>query len=198
MIFYWDLLGVLLFGISGALAGRQNGMDLWGIYIMALVTATGGGTLRSILLGDVPPFLFTNPIYIIVAAVAVAIAVLFPFLWDVYSREVSILDALGLGIFVCIGTNEGLEHGLAWWAAAGMGVITATFGGVIRDVLRNEVPLIFRKEIYATAAFGGALLLMGLQQLGVGEQTSIAVAIFATAAVRLLAIRYAVNQSSRE
>jgi len=196
MLFYWDLLGVLLFGISGALAGRQNGMDLWGIYIMALVTSTGGGTLRSILMGDVPPFLFTDPIYIIVAAVAVAIAVLFPFLWDVYSREVSVLDALGLGIFVCIGTNIGLEHGLDWWAAAGMGVITATFGGVIRDVLRNEVPLIFRKEIYATAAFGGALLLMGLQQLGVGDQISIAVATVATAAVRLLAIRYAVNQSS--
>lgn len=196
MLYYWDILGVLLFGISGALAGRQNGMDFWGIYIMALVTSTGGGTLRCILLGDTPPFLFTDPIYLMIAVVAVAIAVLFPFLWDMYSREVSVLDALGLGIFVCIGTDIGLDHGLAWWAAAGMGVITATFGGVIRDVLRNEVPLIFRKEIYATAAFGGALLLMGLQQLGVGEQISIAVATVATAAVRLLAIRYAVNQSS--
>lgn len=196
MLFYWDIAGVFLFAISGALAGRQNGMDWWGVYIMALVTSCGGGTLRSILIGDVPPFLFTEPVYIITALCGTVFALMFPFLWEMFSREVSILDALGLGIFVCIGTDVALGHGLAWWSAAGMGVITATFGGVIRDVLRNEVPLIFRKEIYATAAFGGALLLMGLDQLGVGKQWSIALATLATATVRILAIRYAVNQSS--
>lgn len=196
MLFYWDLAGVFLFAISGALAGRQKGMDLWGMFIMALVTSCGGGTLRSVLIGDVPPFLFTQPIYLIVAVLATAVAVLFPFLWDRFSREISMLDALGLGIFVCIGTHTGLDHSLPWWSAAGMGVITATFGGVIRDVLRNDVPLIFRKEIYATAAFGGALLLLGLENIGVGKQWSIAIATFATAAVRILAIRYAVNQSS--
>ncbi|NWK54092.1 trimeric intracellular cation channel family protein [Verrucomicrobiaceae bacterium N1E253] len=196
MLFYWDIAGVFIFAISGALAGRQKSMDFWGIYIMALVTSCGGGTLRSILIGDVPPFLFTQPVYLIVAAVGTLFARFFPSLWDMFSREVSVLDALGLGIFVCIGTDIALDHGLSWWAAAGLGVITATFGGVIRDVLRNEVPLIFRKEIYATAALGGSLLLMGLQSVGLGQQWCIAIATVATAVVRLLAIRYAINQSS--
>ena len=196
MLYYWDLIGVLLFGISGALAGRQKGMDFWGMFILALVTAVGGGTLRCMLIGDVPAFVLVDPTYVITAALSVAVAMLFPFLWDVFSREVSILDALGLGIFVCIGTQTALDHHLAWWAAAGVGVITATFGGVIRDVLRNEVPLVFRKEIYATAALGGALLMMSLKYLGLSEEWSIGVATFATAGVRLLAIRYAVNQSS--
>ena len=196
MIYYWDLIGVFLFGISGALAGRQKGMDLWGMYILALVTAVGGGTLRCVLIGDVPVFVLTDPSYVITAALAVAFAMLFPFLWDVFSREVSILDALGLGIFVCIGTDISLNHGLAWWAAAGMGVVTATFGGVIRDVFRNEVPLVFRKEIYATAALGGSVLFMLLLQAGVSKEVSMTVGTFSTAIVRILAIRYAVNQSS--
>ena len=196
MLYYWDLLGVLLFGISGALAGRQKGMDFWGMFILALVTSVGGGTLRCMLIGDVPAFVLVDPAYIITAALSVAIAMFFPFLWAVYSREVSVLDALGLGIFVCIGTHAALDHDLAWWAAAGVGVITATFGGVIRDVLRNEVPLVFRKQIYATAALGGALLMMGLEYLGLGEVWSMGIATFTTAGVRLLAIRYAVNQSS--
>ena len=196
MLYYLDLLGVFLFAISGALAGRQKGMDLWGMFILALVTAVGGGTLRCMLIGTVPAFVLVDPAYVITAAVAVAFARFFPFLWDRFSREVSILDALGLGIFVCLGTHAALDHGLDWWAAAGVGVITATFGGVIRDVLRNDVPLVFRKEIYATAALGGALLMMGLENIGVGDGWSIGISIFATAGVRLLAIRYAVNQSS--
>lgn len=196
MLFYWDIIGVFFFAVSGALAGRQKDMDLWGCFIMALVTSIGGGTLRSVLMGDFPLFLFVEPAYTIVAAVATVAAVKFPFLWDRYSREVSVMDALGLGIFVCIGTDIALGHGLDWWAAAGLGVVTATFGGVIRDVLRNEVPLVFRREIYATAALGGALLMMGLDNLGLAKQLNIAITTFSTAAVRLLAIRYAVNQSS--
>jgi uncharacterized membrane protein YeiH len=196
MLYYWDLLGVFLFGVSGAIAGRQKGMDIWGMYILALVTAVGGGTLRCMLIGDVPAFVLIDPAYVVTAGLSVAFARLFPFLWDVFSREVSILDALGLGIFVCIGTHVALDHGLAWWAAAGLGVVTATFGGVIRDVLRNDVPLVFRKEIYATAALGGSLLMMGLEYVGMSQAWSMGIATFSTAAVRLLAIRYAVNQSS--
>ena len=196
MLYYWDLIGVFLFGISGALAGRQKGMDFWGMFILALVTAVGGGTLRCVLIGDVPAFVLVDPAYVITATLSVAVALLFPFLWDVFNREVSILDALGLGIFVCIGTQTALDHDLAWWSAAGVGVITATFGGVIRDVLRNEVPLVFRKEIYATAALGGSLLMIALNYLGLNEEWSMGIATFSTAGVRLLAIRYAVNQSS--
>ena len=196
MIYYWDIVGVFFFAVSGALAGRQQGMDLWGVFLLALVTAVGGGTLRSILIGDVPVAFLTDPAYVITIAIACICGILFPELWLRLRRAVSVVDAFGLGIFACIGTQIALAHGLEWWAAAGLGVISATFGGVIRDVLRNEVPLILRKEIYATAALGGAFLLMGLNHLGVPEHLSILIATIATAAVRLISIRYAVNQSS--
>ena len=172
-------------------------MDFWGTFVMALVTGTGGGTVRSILIGDVPPPLFIDPIYIIIAAVATPCATLFPGLWDRFRREISVVDALGLGVFVCIGTQVAIDHGLSWWAAVGMGVVTATFGGVIRDILRTEVPLVFRKEIYATAALVGAVLLIGLEHMGLDRQFSIPITTVFIAGVRLLAIRYALNQSSQ-
>lgn len=197
MLYCWDIFGTFLFCISGALAGRQKGMDFWGIFVMALVTGTGGGTIRSVLIGDVPPPLFVDPVYVVLAVVASPVASYFPGFWRKFRREVSVMDALGLGVFVCIGTRVALDHGLAWWAAAGMGVITATFGGVIRDVLRAEVPLVFRKEIYATAALVGALLLMGIEKIGVDKQFSIPIATAFIAFVRILAIRYALNQSSK-
>jgi len=196
MLYYWDIIGTFFFCVSGALAGRQKNMDFLGTFVMALVTGTGGGTLRAVMMGTVPPHVFIDPSYAITAALATPCATLFPAFWEKFSREVSVLDALGLGIFVCIGTDVALQHGLSWWAAAGMAVITATFGGVIRDVLRTEVPLIFRKEIYATAALAGSLILIGLNHLGVDNQISIPVTVVFTAGVRLLAIRYAVNQSA--
>jgi uncharacterized membrane protein YeiH len=197
MLYYWDIVGTFLFCVSGALAGRQKVMDFWGTFVMALVTGTGGGTVRSILIGDVPPPLFIDPIYIIIAAVATPCATLFPGLWDRFRREISVVDALGLGVFVCIGTQVAIDHGLSWWAAVGMGVVTATFGGVIRDILRTEVPLVFRKEIYATAALVGAVLLIGLEHMGLDRQFSIPITTVFIAGVRLLAIRYALNQSSQ-
>ncbi len=195
MLYYWDLLGVFFFCISGALAGDQKGMDLLGCYILALVTGIGGGTLRCMMVGDTP-FVLQDPAYILTAGIATFAALYIPSLWHRYSREVSVLDALGLGIFACIGADVTLNHGFEWWAAAGMGVVTAVFGGVIRDVFRNDVPLVFRKEIYATAALGGALLFMIMLHFGVNKEISMTVGTVSTAVVRLLAIRYAVNQSS--
>lgn len=196
MLYYWDIVGTFFFCVSGALAGRQHGMDFWGTFVLALVTGTGGGTLRSVMMGTVPPPILVDPAYVVVAAVASPCASLFPAFWEKFSREVSVMDAFGLGIFVCIGTDVAVQNGLSWWAAAGMGIITATFGGVIRDVLRNEVPLVFRKEIYATAALAGALILLGSDYLGVSRFISFPLTTAFTAGVRLLAIRYAVNQSS--
>ncbi|MGB1260177.1 MAG: trimeric intracellular cation channel family protein, partial [Akkermansiaceae bacterium] len=166
MLYYWDIVGTFFFCLSGALAGRQKGMDWWGVFVLALVTGTGGGTLRSVMIGDVPPPVFRDPIYVILAGAATPCATLFTAWWQRFNREVSVMDAIGLGVFVCIGTQIASAHGLAWWAAAGMGVVTATFGGVIRDVLRAEIPLVFRSEIYATAALAGGLLMLGLEAIG--------------------------------
>lgn len=193
MFYWWDILGTFIFCVSGALAGRQLKMDYLGLFVMALVTGTGGGVLRSVLLGDVPPVIFTTPDYVIVAVLSVPTAVLFDRWWHRYHRLVSVVDALGIGLFACVGARAASEHGLAWWACMGMGMMTATFGGVIRDIIRNEVPLIFRKEIYATAALLGAGLMLYLDSLGVGSSVSVVISALVAAAVRLLAIRYALN-----
>jgi len=195
MLTLWDLIGTFFFCVSGAVAGRQIKFDYFGIFLMALVTGTGGGTLRSVLIGDTPPPILNDPTYVIIAVVAVPIGMYFPHAWLKFKRQVSLIDALGLGIFACIGTRVSMAHGIEWWAAIGLGVVSATFGGVIRDVLRNEVPLIFRKEIYATAALAGAVLMLLLDQLGLESQESITIAALAVAVFRLLAIKFALNAS---
>ncbi len=162
---------------------------------MALVTGTGGGTLRSVLIGDTPPPILVDPTYLIIAFIAVPIAVFFPDAWMKFRRQVSVIDALGLGIFACIGTRVSMAHGIEWWAAIGLGAVSATFGGVIRDVLRNEVPLIFRKEIYATAALAGAGLMLVLDNLGLDAQTSLIISALSVAVFRLVAIKFAINAS---
>ncbi|MFC4992951.1 trimeric intracellular cation channel family protein [Rubritalea tangerina] len=195
VIYLWDIIGTFIFCVSGAIAGRQLDMDYLGVFVMALITGTGGGLLRSILLGDVPPVIFTTPDYVIVAVLAVPVAVLFGKWWESYSRIVSIVDALGIGLFACVGARAAAAHGLDWWACMGMGMVSATFGGVIRDVIRNEVPLIFRREIYATAALLGAGCMLLMDELGVEPSVSLVGSALMAAVVRLLAIRYAINAS---
>ncbi|MCP4181757.1 MAG: trimeric intracellular cation channel family protein, partial [Hyphomicrobiales bacterium] len=145
-----------------------------------------------------PPVIFTTPDYVIVSAVAVPTALLFHKWWHRNSRLVSVVDALGIGLFACVGARAAADHGLAWWACMAMGMMTATFGGVIRDVIRNEVPLIFRKEIYATAALLGAGLMLLLDHMEVDATISVVVSALTAAAVRLLAIRYSINAGTVE
>lgn len=196
MFYLWDIIGTFIFCVSGALAGKQLKMDYLGLFVMALITGTGGGVLRSILLGDLPPVVLTSPDYVVAAAIAVPVSMLFGNLWQRYSRLVSIVDALGIGIFTCLGARIGVEYGLNWWACMGLGMISATFGGVVRDIIRNEVPLIFRKEIYATAALFGAGMVLTLDAAGMARELSLSLSAVTTAVIRLLAIRYAINAST--
>lgn len=195
MFYWWDIIGTFFFCVSGALAARQVKMDYLGMFLLALVTGTGGGTLRSVLLGDTPPPIFRSPDYVIVSALAVVVAILYSHYWERYKREVSVVDALGLGLFACVGARAAADAGLAWWGCMMMGMVTATFGGVIRDIIRNEVPLIFRKEIYATAALLGAGLMLCLDYLGVQRELGVVLSALVTAVIRLLAIRYAVHMA---
>jgi len=191
-----EIIGVFFFCLSGALAARQMKFDPWGMFVLALITGTGGGTLRSILIGIFPVPIFRDPTYVIVSAVAVVCAVLFDNFWGKVKRHVSIIDAFGLGLFAGVGTQIALEANLEWWAAIGMAAVTATFGGVIRDIIRNDVPLVFRREIYATAALaGGAACVIG-QQLGLGREASVLCSVFIAASIRLVALRFAINAAS--
>ncbi len=196
MLYLWDIIGTYVFCVSGAIAARQKDMDWFGMFMLALITGTGGGTLRSMMIGDTPPPIFKDPIYLFLAAGAVMTALFAAPYWEKRRRIVSAIDAIGLGVFVCIGVQVALNRHLDWWAAVGMGVITATFGGVIRDVVRTEVPLIFRKEIYATACAIGGLIYLALESIGAPSSLNSVATVVSVASIRLLAIRYALNQSS--
>ena len=196
MISILEALAVFVAAVSGALAGRQKGMDWFGMFVLGLITGTGGGALRSVLIGDVPPVVFRDPVYVVVALGATVVAVTAGRFWGRIRRVVSVVDAVSLGIFVTIGIRISQAHGLAWWACLCLGVVTATFGGVLRDIARAEVPLIFRREIYATACIAGGLVLLGLDAMGVPEMVGVGVTLVLVTSIRLLAIRYALNESS--
>jgi uncharacterized membrane protein YeiH len=191
----WETLGTLVFCVSGAIAAREKQMDWFGMFVVGLITGTGGGLLRSVLIGDVPPRILTDPLPFVLALAAVAIALLGSAWWRKIRRVVSTVDALGLGLFTVTGIRIAESKGLPWWSCLALGVITATFGGLLRDILRNEVPLVLRKEIYATASIAGGLSMLGMTRLGVHDGLVLAATTAIVVSIRLLAIRYAIHQS---
>ena len=151
-----DLLGVAVFAVTGALVASRKQMDIVGFAFLATVTGIGGGTLRDLVLGAQPVFWVQQPLYVAVCIV-VAVAVFFTaHIPESRYRLLLWLDAFGLSFFCVVGADKALETGNGWFIAIVMGVITATFGGVVRDVLGGEIPVVLRKEIYATAAVAGS------------------------------------------
>lgn len=162
-----DLFGVAVFAVTGALTASRKQMDVVGFALLATVTGIGGGTLRDLVLGAQPVFWVREPVYVVVC-VAVAILVFFTaHIPESRYRLLLWLDALGLSFFCVAGAEKALEAQAGWFIAIVMGVITATFGGVVRDVLGGEVPVILRKEIYATAALAGAAIFVAMILAGV-------------------------------
>ena len=155
-----DYIGTFAFAISGIRLASAKKFDWFGAYIVGLVTAIGGGTLRDLLL-NITPFWMTQPSYLIVTGVAVVFVILFRKQLVHLNNTIFIFDAIGLGLFVVVGIERSLNAGFPFWVAILMGMITGSFGGVLRDILINEVPLIFRKDIYALAClFGGFVFLL--------------------------------------
>ncbi len=158
IIYALDLLGTVAFAASGALAGVRRGMDLLGVIVLGIVTATGGGVIRDVLLNDTPPFCFKNELYLYLAVTASVVVFLTPRSFERMNRAMLLLDALGLGTFLVIGTSKALQFNLGLMGSIIMGVMTATCGGLVRDLLSNQIPLILQHEIYASACVvGGAL-----------------------------------------
>jgi uncharacterized membrane protein YeiH len=184
-----DLLGVAVFAISGALAGGRKGLDLFGVTVIAIVTAIGGGTLRDLLLDRHPIFWIADPGYLWAALAGTAATVAYARLWVVTRRALRVADALGLAFFAVGGAQIALQAGQSALIAILMGTITGVAGGVLRDILTGEVPLILRPgRLYATAAIAGAAVFLALRNV---LPSMAAAAGMATAAgLRLLAIRY--------
>jgi uncharacterized membrane protein YeiH len=186
----WDLFGVTVFALSGALRGAQKGLDLWGMFFLATLTAMGGGTLRSLLIGDLPPPVFREPFYLTVIVVTTGAAFVLAECLYRLRWAMLISDALGLGLFTSVGIAVSMAHGLEAWAALAMGVVTACFGGIMRDIAVNEVPLILQGEIYATACLGGGGVYLALHHLGADLLASTVAATLCIVSARILAVRY--------
>lgn len=151
-----DYIGTFAFAISGIRHAAAKGFDWFGAYVVGMVTAVGGGTLRDIMI-NVPPFWLQQSSYLIVTGLALLFTIVFRKQVVKANHSLFFFDSVGLGLFVVVGMAKTLGADFPWWCAIIMGTITGSFGGLIRDILINEVPLIFRKDVYATACIFGGL-----------------------------------------
>ena len=184
-----EILGTIAFAISGIRLAAAKRFDWFGAYVVGLVTAIGGGTLRDVLL-DIPVFWMLSFRYLAVTGLALAAVIIFRQALVKGMRTLFIFDAIGLALFVVVGIQKTLVVGYPMWVAIVMGIITGSFGGVLRDILINEEPLFFRKDIYATACLAGgvAYYLMSLTSAPIWiSQATCAIIIIA---LRILAVRY--------
>ncbi|MBT1073191.1 trimeric intracellular cation channel family protein [Pelotalea chapellei] len=190
LLYSLDLLGTAAFAASGALAGIRRGMDLFGVLVLGLVTATGGGTLRDLMLGDTPPFIFKDETYLYLS-ITVSLAV-FMFRGRMYVLQHPLLyfDAVGLGTFVVIGTGKALDFKMGFVGSVMMGVMTATAGGMMRDVFSTQVPLVLQREVYASAALAGGALLYLLHHTQLSHNWVLLISAAVVIVLRLLSIRY--------
>ncbi|MFI3297061.1 MAG: trimeric intracellular cation channel family protein [bacterium] len=152
-----DIIGTYAFAISGIRLASAKHFDLFGAFVVGLVTAVGGGTLRDLLLG-VPPFWMSDISYLLVTGIALVSVIFFSKYLVHLNNTIFIFDAIGLGLFVVVGIESSIACGQDMWVVVVMGMITGTAGGVMRDILINEIPLIFRSEIYALACLLGGLV----------------------------------------
>lgn len=184
-----DYLGTFAFAISGIRMAASKRFDWFGAYVVGLVTAIGGGTTRDLLLG-VTPFWMTQPSYLIVTAIALAFVIAFG-KWVVrLNYTIFMFDAIGLGLFTVVGIDKALAHGFPAWVAISMGMITGSVGGLIRDVLINQVPLILRKDIYAMACVLGGLIFFASKWLGFSSVTIQTISLVSVILIRILAARF--------
>jgi len=190
MIYVLDLFGVLVFAVAGSLAAGRKQMDLFGVVVVALVTALGGGTLRDVTLGLSPVFWVSDPMYVLVAAAAAIGTFALARSFRLPRRLMLVADAFGLAIFTVIGVRKALGVGVHPGIAVVMGVMTGVAGGMIRDVLSGEIPLILRREIYATASLCGAGVFVGLAHWFPHTPLNAVVAVAVILAARLAAIHW--------
>jgi uncharacterized membrane protein YeiH len=192
-LFIIDILGTIAFAISGAFLAMEKKLDPFGVLVLSFVTAIGGGTLRDTLIGNLPVSWLTNSTATIVIFCS-AIATMF---FGRYIKQLTttlfLFDALGLGLFTMVGIKLGMQKDFSIGVCIALGTITACFGGVVRDVLLNNIPLLFRKEIYALACIAGGLFYFFIRELHVEKDTATVISILVIFFIRVLAFRYKIS-----
>ena len=184
-----NLMGTFAFGLSGGILAVKKQMDLFGVLVLSVATGLGGGIMRDLILGHTPPATLTDWRYLAAAGLAGILV----FVW--YNRIanhgtfITTFDAIGLSVFTVTGTTIALNAGLGPTPATLLGILTGVGGGVLRDVLAAEVPLIFRSEIYAVASLLGASIIIVASQIGFSGVPAEIVAAIATFALRMVSFR---------
>ncbi|GAM67811.1 inner membrane protein [Vibrio sp. JCM 19236] len=191
LLYFIDLFGTAIFAISGVLLAGRLRMDPFGVLVLASVTAIGGGTIRDMMIGATPVFWIGDTSYIwviILTSLATMLIVRRPKRIPWYVLPVC--DAIGLAAFVGIGVEKALTYQDSYLIAVMMGVLTGCGGGIIRDILAREIPMVLRSEVYATACIAGGVVHTSLLSLGLGTNNAMLGGIFVTLAIRLAAIRW--------
>jgi uncharacterized membrane protein YeiH len=189
-----DLIGTFAFALNGALtATRITRLDIVGVVTLGMITAIGGGMIRDVLLGDLPPATFSDGRYLAVAAVGSLVAFLFGRGLDRLSRTIILLDAAGLSLFAVSGALKALDLGVGPAQAVILGALTGVGGGTMRDVLIREVPAVLTSGLYAIPALLGALAVVVGAELGFAEAAAAVVAAIACFALRMIGVRYGLD-----
>lgn len=191
-----DVLGTIAFAISGVLVALNKKMDPFGVLIIAFVTAVGGGSLRDILIGIQPVSWMTNMTYVYVIFGATVFAVVFKNKINYLRTSLFLFDTIGIGLYTVVGIEKGIVAGLHPIICISLGTMTACFGGVIRDILCNEIPVIFRKEIYATACILGGMTYFLCREFMEDTNFVFVIAGVIVIAVRLLAVKFKISLPS--
>ena len=201
--FFMEMAGTVAFAASGAMVGVERNMDIFGVSVLGVVTAVGGGMIRDIVLGIIPPNVFTNPVYALVATITSCVVFLV-FYWKrqlleghmrlTYDRVMLVMDSIGLGIFTVVGVNTGIRSGYMdnVFLLVFLGTITGVGGGLMRDMMAGVPPYIFVKHSYACASIVGAVVCVYMNRF-VGNVEAMMVACFVIILIRYLAAHYRWN-----
>lgn len=191
-ITFCDYTGTFAFAISGIRLASAKQFDWFGAYVVGVVTAVGGGTIRDILL-NATPFWMEQPSYLTISALALLFVIIFRRYVISLKNTFFIFDAIGLGLFGVVGIEKALAFGFPMWVAIVMGTITGAFGGMIRDILINEEPLIFRKDIYALACVFGGIIYYGCMQTALAPSMIQLIAAASIFLARIIAVKYHIS-----
>jgi uncharacterized membrane protein YeiH len=185
-----DIIGTIAFALSGALTAMSKKLDLFGVFIIAFVTAVGGGTLRDVMIGTTPVGWMLDLEYVYVICASFGLSLLFRKKFEKLRTSLFLFDTIGLGVFTLIGLEKGMNIGLHPIVCIALGTMTACFGGVIRDILCAEIPVIFRKEIYATICILGGVVFFMLRKFNLDNDILYLITSLVIISFRLMAVKF--------
>lgn len=188
-----DILGTISFAASGVFAAMEKKLDIFGVLILAFITAVGGGTLRDIMIGDLPVSWMRSIDYPIIITATAIVVIVFNTTIKNLQRTLLIFDSLGLGFFTILGIQKGISFGLSPGICIALGTVTACFGGIIRDVILNNIPIIFHKEIYATACIIGGGVYLFLHQHFESNNFVQSLSIVLIFLIRIVSVKYKIT-----